>query len=111
MRIKMALLVLVYKTHVLEIDLEQQRMVSNKILHSVTEYLEADLFIKRYGPVGERDGVAETGLPLDRFLREVHNNLGSLGIWMEKKWADGNGTADAAILDRQTPLGFVVTSM
>lgn len=46
-------------------------------------YLEADLFIHSYGPVGEGDGVAETGLPLDSFLGEIHDNLGSFGIRME----------------------------
>lgn len=75
------------------------------------KYLEADLLIQGDGPVGEGDGVAETGLPLYCFLSLVHDNLGPLGVWVEKKRADGKRPSDAAALDRQTPLGFVVTSV
>lgn len=81
------------------------------MLHSDRKYLEADLLIQRYGPVAEGDGVAETGLPLDRLLGKVHDNLGPLGVWMEEKWADGMRPTDGATLDRQAPLGFVVTSV
>lgn len=73
------------------------------------KYLEADLLIQGYGPVAEGDGIAETGLPLDCLLSEVHDNLGTLRIRMEEKWADGKGSTNTAILDRQAPLGFVVT--
>lgn len=69
------------------------------------------MFIHSYGPVGEGDGVAETGLPLDSLLGEIHDNLGSFGIRMEQKWADRKGSTDGATLDRQAPLGFVVTSV
>lgn len=81
------------------------------MLHSGRKYLEADLLIQRYGPVAEGDGVAETGLPLDCLLGKVHDDLGSLGVWMEEKWADGKGPANGAALDGQAPLGFVVTSV
>lgn len=69
------------------------------------------MFIQRYGSVAEGDGIAETGLPLDCLLGKVHNNLGTLGIWMEEKWAHGQGPTDTATLDRQAPLGFVVASV
>lgn len=69
------------------------------------------MLIQGDGPVAEGDGVAETGLPLDCLLSEVHDNLGTLCVRMEEEWADGKGPADAAILDRQAPLGFVVTSV
>lgn len=81
------------------------------MLHSDIKYLEADLLIQRYGPVAEGDGVAEAGLSLDCLLGEVHDDLGSLGVRMEEKWADGKGPADTATLDRQAPLGFVVASV
>lgn len=82
------------------------------MLHSdTTKYLEADLLVERDGPVAESDGVAEAGLPLDCLLGKVHNNLGTLGIWMEQKWADGKGSADTAALDGQAPLGLVVASV
>lgn len=74
-------------------------------------YLEADLLIHCYGPVGEGDGVAETGLPLDSLLGQIHDNLGSFGIGMEQERADGKGPADGATLDGQAPLGLVVTSV
>lgn len=69
------------------------------------------MLIQRYGPVAEGDGIAETGLPLDCLLGEVHDDLGSLGVWMEEKWADGERPTDIAALDRQTSLGFVVASV
>lgn len=81
------------------------------MLHSDMKYLEANLLIQHYGSVAEGDGVAETGLPLDCLLGKVHDDLGSLCIWMEEEWADGKGTTNAATLDRQAPLGFVVTSV
>lgn len=81
------------------------------MLHCDIKYLEADLLIQRYRSVAEGDGVAETGLPLDCLLGKVHDNLGSLGIWMEEKWADGKGSTNGTTLDRQAPLGFVVTSV
>lgn len=64
-------------------------MAKAEVLHSDSKYLEADLLIQRYGPVAEGDGVAETGLPLDRLLGNVHDDLGSLGVWMEEERADG----------------------
>ena len=69
------------------------------------------MLIQSYGPVAEGDGIAETGLPLDCLLGNVHNNLGTLGIWVEEEWAEGQGPADTATLDRQAPLGFVVASV
>ncbi len=81
------------------------------MLHSNIKYLEADLLIQRYGPVAEGDGVAETGLPLDCLLGNVHDDLGSFGIWMEQQWADGKGPANCATLNGQASLGFVVTSV
>lgn len=69
------------------------------------------MLIQRYGPIAEGNGVAETGLPLDSLLGKVHGDLGSLGIWMEEKRADGKGPANGATLDGQAPLGFVVTSV
>lgn len=73
------------------------------------KYLEPDLLIHGYGPVAEGDGVAETGLPLDRLLGEVHDDLGPLGAWMEEKWTDGQGPANGPTLDGQAPLRLVVT--
>lgn len=81
------------------------------ILEFLRKYLEADLFIHGDGPVGEGNRVAETGLPLDSLLSEIHDNLGSFGIRMEQKWAHWKGSADGATLDREAPLGFVVTSV
>lgn len=69
------------------------------------------MLIQHYGPVAEGDGVAETGLPLNRLLGEVHDDLGSLGVRMKEKWAEGKGSTSAAILNRQAPLGFVVASV
>lgn len=69
------------------------------------------MFTHCYGPVGEGNRVAETGLPLDSLLGQIHDNLGSFGIRMEQKRAHGKGSADGATLDRQAPLGFVVTSV
>lgn len=63
-------------------------MVKAEVLHSDRKYLEADLLIQCYGPVAEGDGVAETGLPLDCLLGKVHDDLGSLGVWMEEERAD-----------------------
>lgn len=69
------------------------------------------MFIHGYGPVGKGNCVAETGLPLDSLLGQIHDNLGSFGIGMEQKWAHGKSSADGATLDREAPLGFVVTSV
>lgn len=69
------------------------------------------MLIQRHGSVAESDGIAETGLPFDCFLGEVHDNLGPLGVWMKEQWVDGRRPANAAALDRQAPLGFVVASM
>lgn len=81
------------------------------MLHSDIKYLEADLLIQGYGSVAEGDGIAETSLPFHCFLGKVHNDLGSLGVWVEEKRADGMGPTNSATLDRQAPLGFVVTSV
>lgn len=81
------------------------------MLHSVIEYLEADLLVECHRPVAESDGIAEAGLPLHGLLGQVHDDLGSLGVWMEEQWNDGEGRADAAALDRQAPPGFVVASV
>lgn len=81
------------------------------MFYSNIKYLEADLLIQRYGPVAKGDGIAETGLPLYCLLGEVHDDLGSFGIWMEEERADGERPTDAAAMNRQTPLGFMVASV
>lgn len=78
---------------------------------SVDRYLEADLLVECYGSVTEGDSVAEASLPLDRLLGDVHHNLGSLCIRVEKERAAGKGTAHTAALDGKASLGFVVTSV
>lgn len=92
-------------------SLKPPRLLRAQVLHSDIKYLEADLLIQGYGSVAEGDGVAETGLPFHCFLGNVHDDLGSLGVWMEEKRADGMGPTNSATLDRQAPLGFVVTSV
>lgn len=69
------------------------------------------MLIEPNGSVAECDGIAEAGLSLYCLLGKVHDNLGSLGIWVEKKRADRKGPTDAATLDRQASFGFVVTSV
>lgn len=52
--------------------------------------LKSNLLVQSYGPVAEGDGVAEAGLPLHVLLGHVHDDLGTLGIWMEEERIDGN---------------------
>lgn len=69
------------------------------------KYLEADLLVQRNWPVAEGNSIAEAGQPFDRLLGQIHDDKGALGIWMKEQRANGK----VAALDRQAPLGFVVT--
>lgn len=65
------------------------------------------MLVQRDRPVAEGDGIAEAGQPFDRLLGQIHDDKGALGIWVKEQRADGK----VATLDRQAPLGFVVTSV
>lgn len=71
-------------------------------------HLQPDLLVDEDWAVTEGDGVAETGLPLDGLVAEVHEDLGALGVRVEEKW---RGREPPAGRHRRAVLLLVVASV
>ena len=71
-------------------------------------HLQSDLLIDEDRAVTEGDGIAETGLPLDGLVAEVHEDLGALGVRVEEQW---RGREPPAGRHRRAVLLLVVASV
>ena len=72
-------------------------------------YLQSHLLVESYRSVAEGDAVTEAGLPFDRPLGHVHDDLGPLSTGVEQ---EGEGReANTALLDGQAALWLVLAAL